>query len=85
LRPTPDGYDLSTLAQGAAGLPPVAYGVVSQFSAAKEKLQPIADAFTAVPGWLWGGAAMALATYLFMESRKIIDQRVAMHQNGETA
>jgi hypothetical protein len=74
-----------TIAQGAAGIPPIAYGVVSQFTAAKEKLQPLADMFTAVPGWVWGGAITAIAFYLYREGQKIQDQRVAMHQAGETA
>lgn len=64
---------------------PAAGGLAWYASQAVEYLKPVREFLEDVPVGVWVGGVVALAAYLWWQSRQIKEARVAMHRNAEVA
>lgn len=64
---------------------PAAGGLAWYASQAVEYLQPVREFLEDVPVGVWVGGVVAIAAYLWWQSRQIKEARVAMHRTAEVA
>jgi putative chitinase len=65
-----------------SGIGAFGQGVLSQFQAAKEYIQPVQDMLSDVPTWIWFAAAAGIAGYIWNANRKAGDEITAAVQSG---